>query len=126
MVWSLHAGYVWAPVGLLLLGGAALWPAAVPFSAGVHALTAGAMGVMTLAVMTRASLGHTGREIAADRTIIAIYCAVTLGAVFRVTAPFAGEWYTHVLACGGALWSAAFLLFALRYAPVLYGERLKR
>ena len=79
---------------------------------------------MTLAVMTRASLGHTGREIAADRTVLAIYPAVTAGAALRVAAPLAGDWYAHVLVCGGALWSAAFLLFAIRYAPILWGHRV--
>ena len=78
---------------------------------------------MTLAVMTRASLGHTGRPIAADRFVVAMYLAVTLGAVLRVAAPFAGGWYLPVIACGGALWSAALLLFAARYAPVLWGLR---
>src|SRR5690606_1285102 len=54
LVWILHAGYIWIGIGMVLLGLTALLPAAVPFTAGVHALTAGAMGVMTLAMMTRA------------------------------------------------------------------------
>ena len=107
----------------LLLGGSVLFFDALPESAALHALTAGAIGTMTLAVMTRASLGHTGREIVADRTVIAAYVAVTAGAVMRVAAPLAGDWYAHVLVCGGALWSAAFLLFAIRYAPILWGRR---
>ena len=107
---------------MLLLGGSGL-SATVPESAALHALTAGAIGTMTLAVMTRASLGHTGREIVADRATIAIYGAVTLGAALRVAAPFAGEWHPLTLAGGGALWSGAFLLFAVRYAPVLFGKR---
>ena len=53
---------------------------------------------------------------------IAIYGTVTLGAALRVAAPFAGEWHPLTLACGGALWSGAFLLFAVRYAPVLFGK----
>jgi uncharacterized protein involved in response to NO len=121
----LHVGYGWLAISFLLLGVSSLWEA-FPASAAIHALTAGAIGTMTLAVMTRASLGHTGREIVAGHSIIAMYCAVTLGAIFRVAAPFAGEWYAHVLACGGAFWSAAFLLFAVRYAPVLFRERNKR
>ena len=96
----------------------------LPKSAALHALTAGAMGTMTLAVMTRASLGHTGREIVADRATVSIYAAVTAGAMLRVAAPFAGDWYAHALVCGGALWSAAFLLFAVRYAPILWGRRV--
>lgn len=118
----LHVGYAWLAVSLLLLGLVVLVPA-MPYSAAIHALTAGAVGTMTLAVMTRASLGHTGRAIVADRTVVAIYVLVNAGAALRVAAPFAAGWYAPVLTCGGALWSAAFLIFAIRYAPVLWGAR---
>jgi uncharacterized protein involved in response to NO len=118
----LHAGYGWLAVALALLGLSALLPA-IPGSAAIHALTAGAVGTMTLAVMTRASLGHTGRAIVADRAVVAVYVLVTLGAALRVAAPFAGDWYLVTLATGGALWSGAFLLFAARYAPILWGRR---
>ncbi|MBX3567576.1 MAG: NnrS family protein [Rhizobiaceae bacterium] len=122
IVLVLHAGYAWLAAALLLLGGAAVvdW---IPVSAALHALTAGAIGTMTLAVMTRASLGHTGREIVADGSVVAVYFAVTAGAVFRVAAPFAADWYAPMLSIGGALWSAAFLLFAVRFAPILWGRR---
>lgn len=118
----LHVGYAWLAVALLLLGGASFldW---LPESAALHALTAGAIGTMTLAVMTRASLGHTGREIVANRTIVAAYAAVTAGAVLRVAAPLAGDWYAHLLVCGGVLWSLAFVMFAIRYAPILWGPK---
>lgn len=121
IVLILHVGYAWLAVALVLLGLASA--AGVPESAALHALTAGAIGTMTLAVMTRASLGHTGREIVADRLTVASYVAVTAGAILRVSAPFAGGWYASVLVAGGALWSAAFLLFAIRYAPILWGRR---
>lgn len=118
----LHVGYAWLGVAMVLLGGSVLTDT-LPQSTALHALTAGAIGTMTLAVMTRASLGHTGREIVADRTVVAIYIAVTAGAALRVAAPLAGDWYAHLLVCGGAIWSAAFLLFAIRYAPILWGRR---
>lgn len=117
----LHVGYGWLAVALALLGLASV--AGTPESAALHALTAGAIGTMTLAVMTRASLGHTGREIVADRSVVAIYTTVTAGAALRVAAPFAGDWYAPVLIAGGALWSTAFMLFAIRYAPILWGRR---
>jgi len=123
IVLILHLGYGWVALALVLLGLAALVPGDVPVSAALHALTAGAVGTMTLAVMTRASLGHTGRPIVADGAVVALYAFVTLGAVLRVAAPFAGAWYLPVLYAGGALWSAAFLLFAIRYAPILWGAR---
>lgn len=120
----LHIGYVWLALALLMLGGSALSDS-LPASAALHALTAGAVGTMTLAVMTRASLGHTGRAITADRWVIAAYAAVTAGAVLRVAAPLSGEWYPHLILCGGGLWSAAFVIFAVRYAPILWGRRLE-
>ncbi|WP_187970649.1 NnrS family protein [Aquibium microcysteis] len=119
----LHVGYGWLAVSLALLGLAIVLPDAVPHSSALHALTAGAVGTMTLAVMTRASLGHTGRAIGADRIVVAMYGMVSAGAALRVAAPFAGEWYAHVLASGGALWAGGFLLFAVRYAPILWGRR---
>jgi uncharacterized protein involved in response to NO len=122
ILFILHVGYAWLALSLVLLGLAVLWPA-VPQTAALHALTAGAVGTMTLAVMTRASLGHTGRAIVADRWIDAIYLAVTIGAVLRVAAPMAGSLYLPVLVCGGLFWSGAFLLFVIRYTPVLCGPR---
>lgn len=123
IVLILHVGYAWFAVALVLLGLATLVPDLVPASVAVHALTAGAVGTMTLAVMTRASLGHTGRPIVADPAIVTIYALVTLGALLRVAAPFADQWYMATLSAGGGLWSAAFLVFAIRYAPVLWGRR---
>jgi uncharacterized protein involved in response to NO len=93
-------------------------------SAAIHALTAGAVGTMTLAVMTRATRGHTGRPIIADHATIAIYLLVTAGAVFRVLAPFVDDRYVPLLVAGGALWSAAFGLFLLVYGPMLIGRRV--
>lgn len=123
ILFVLHLAYGWLAAALALLGLSILTPA-VPSSAALHALTAGAVGTMTLAVMTRASLGHTGRTIVADRSIVGMYVLVTLGAVLRVAAPFADSWYIATLAAGGSLWSAGFLLFAVRYAPILWGRRI--
>ena len=123
ILFVLHVGYGWLALSLSLLGLSILAPETVPNTAALHALTAGAVGTMTLAVMTRASLGHTGRAIIADRFVVAMYLMVSVGAALRVAAPFAGDWYAYVLGCGGGLWSGAFLLFALRYAPILFGRR---
>lgn len=115
----LHLGYAWLAAALLLLGLAAVAPTAVDGSTALHALTAGAIGTMTLAVMTRASRGHTGRELAADPSTLMIYGLVTLGAVSRVMAGLAPGGYNLLLMAGGAAWSAAFLLFVLAYGPML-------
>ncbi|QKV20611.1 NnrS family protein [Oricola thermophila] len=119
----LHAGYFWLALSLALLGAAYLAPGAVPESAAIHALTAGAIGTMTLAVMTRASLGHTGRAIEADGWTVAIYGLVTLGTLFRVLAPVLAAQYMALLMTGGALWGGAFLVFAGRYGPILLTRR---
>ena len=122
IVMILHVGYAWLVLSLLLLGSSILG-SAIPHDAAVHALTSGAIGTMTLAVMTRASLGHTGRVIASDRWINAIYIAVGIGAFLRVAAPFFEDHTGHLLSLGGALWSAAFMLFVLRYLPILATRR---
>lgn len=119
LVWILHAGYAWVAIGLTLLGLAALTPAAVPLSAGIHALTAGSMGVMTLAMMTRATRGHTGRPRVADRATTAVYVLALLAATVRVCAPFHAEWSPALLAVSAALWALAFTGFALAYGPML-------
>jgi len=118
LVWSLHLGFVWLPLGLLLTGASAFLPA-MSQTTGLHALTAGAMGGMTLAVMTRATLGHTDRALAADRRTAAIYVLVAAAAGLRVAAPFALELYLPLLWVAGLAWCAAFSLFALHYGRML-------
>ncbi|MGH6922817.1 MAG: NnrS family protein [Propylenella sp.] len=122
IVLVLHLGYLWLATALFLLGAAGLLPSLVPATSAVHALTAGAVGTMTLAIMTRASRGHTGRALTADGATVSIYILVTLGAVLRVLAPFMGDLYAPVLVLGGIVWSAAFALFAISYAPMLIGR----
>jgi len=118
LVLVLHLSYLWVPVGLLLLGGSILSDG-IPYSAAAHALTAGAMGTMTLAVMTRASLGHTGRALVAGPRELAIYALAHGGALLRVAASLEPAWYADLLGLSGALWAGAFLLFAVSYAPLL-------
>jgi uncharacterized protein involved in response to NO len=119
IVLVLHFGYLWLAIALFLLGVAGLAPSLVPATSAIHALTAGAVGTMTLAIMTRASRGHTGRPLTADGATVSIYILVTLGAVLRVLAPFMGDLYAPVLVIGGVAWSGAFALFAVAYAPML-------
>ncbi len=124
LVWILHLGYGWLAAGLALLGAAVVLPQ-VAVSAGVHALTAGAIGTMTLAVMTRASRGHTGRPLAADGATLGIYLAILLAGAFRVAAPFSGGAMPAMLVVSAALWTAAFGGFALGYGPMLATPRRK-
>jgi uncharacterized protein involved in response to NO len=87
----LHVGYAWLVFGAALLGVTMLDPN-LPPTAAIHALTAGAIGTMTVAMMTRATRGHTGRDLTADRSTSIIYLLVTLAAVTRITAAFAADW----------------------------------
>jgi uncharacterized protein involved in response to NO len=118
LVWSLHLGFAWVGTGLLLVGLSAFLPD-LPQLAGLHALTAGAMGGMTLAVMTRATLGHTGRPLTADRWTTAIYLMVAAAAILRVAAPFSDEAYLRLLWVSGLAWIGAFGLFAMHYGRLL-------
>ena len=118
----LHLGYGWLAFGLALLGlnGLFGW---LPPSAGMHALTVGAVGTMTLAVMTRASLGHGGRPLTAGAGTSAIYVLVTLAAVLRLAAPLTGAQVVLVTSLAGFAWTVAFGLFAVLYAPLLLRRR---
>lgn len=123
LVGILHVGYLWLAVGVALLGLSALAPEHIPPTAGIHALAAGAIGVMTLAVMTRATRGHTGRELTAPWGTQLIYLLVNLGAVSRVGGALSPSLQTLLLATSAVLWSLAFALFAMIYAPLLAGPR---
>ncbi len=122
LVWSLHLGFLWVPLGLLLLGLGVILPDAAPPTAGLHALTAGAIGGMTLAVMTRASLGHSGRALTADAWTTVIYLAVASAAALRVAASLAETAYLPLLHASGALWFLAFGLFVLRYGRIFLSK----
>lgn len=117
----LHIGYAFVPLGFLI-NAAASFGLVLP-SAGLHAWMAGAAGVMTLAVMTRATLGHTGQQLSASAATQAIYAAIVIAAVARicaVLAPAESELLLHVAAIA---WVAAFLGYALAYSPLLLGLR---
>ena len=118
LVLILHVGYAWLPIGLALLGLSVA--GVVPRSAAIHALTAGAMATLILAVMTRASLGHTGRELKANSLTVVAYVLVTAGAVLRVTASLGAVEHKVGIEIAGLAWGGALLLFLIAYAPVLW------
>ncbi len=122
LVTILHIGYLFVPVGFLLMALAIAFPAIVAPVAAVHAWTAGAIGVMTLAVMTRASLGHTGHELTASPATLAIYSCVIIGAAARIAAAFgiAPQIMLHTAATG---WILAFGGFAVMFGPMLLRPR---
>ena len=125
LVIILHVGYAWLPVGLALLA-ANQFGLPVPQSAAVHAFTAGAMATMILAVMTRASLGHTGRELRAGLANSVIYLLVTAGALLRVGSSLGVVDYQAGLEIAAAAWAGGFLLFLFVYAPILFGRPIDK
>src|SRR5690606_35852660 len=119
----LHVGYLFVGLGFLLAALAELWPVHVAASAGIHAWTTGAIGTMTLAVMTRASRGHTGRPLTAGPATVAIYAAVVLAAVLRIASTLAPEYTLVLVPVAGIAWMTAFLGFAAAYGPMLVAPR---
>ncbi len=123
IVWVLHLAYLWLALGLALkalalLGGFTF----AEFY--LHALTIGAAATMIVAVMTRASLGHTGRPLVVVRTTVIGYGLLTAAAAVRVFGPALLPFpYTAILVMAAALWTAAFALFLAVYAPILLSPR---
>ena len=122
IVWVLHLGYLWLAAGTLLLGLSGLSDF-VPRIAGVHALTAGAIGTMLVAVMSRASLGHTGRALVAGPAMVTVYGLVSVAALTRIVAPWSDAIFTELLAVSAAAWIAGYGLFFAAYLPVWVGPR---
>jgi len=119
ILFVLHLGYTFVPLGALVLSISILWPRIVPTSGALHAWTTGAMGLMTLAIMTRASLGHTGRDMSTTPTTVAIYGAMLVAAMARIAAPLLPAFYYQMLLIAGGAWFLAFALFVVAYGPML-------
>ena len=119
ILFVLHLGYAFVPLGAFVLSISILWPRIVPTSGALHAWTTGAMGLMTLAIMTRATLGHTGRDVYSTPTTVAIYGAMLVAALARIAAPLMPAFYYQMLLTAGAAWFSAFAIFVLTYGPML-------
>lgn len=121
LVWILHLGYAWVVIGLLLKG-ASLW-FVIPDSAWLHALGTGAMGTLILGVMTRVSLGHTGRGLVLPSGAWLIYIAISVAAVVRVASAmnWLDGWWS--LLVSSLAWVLAFALFFVIYLPILISPR---
>lgn len=124
ILWILHLGYGWIVVYLALRGLAAFVPE-VPLLTAMHAFAVGAIGSMTLAMMTRSALGHTGRPLVAGPAIVLAYLAVNLAALLRVLAPILRPDFTFAaLIASGLLWTLAFVAFVADFAPILTRPRI--
>ncbi|MCC2665500.1 MAG: NnrS family protein, partial [Geminicoccaceae bacterium] len=122
ILWVLHLGYAWLAIGLAWKGLVDL-TGFVPPADALHGLAIGAVGTMTLAVMSRATLGHTGRPLHAPRLIVASYLLVSAAAIARLAAALAPALALPLLVLSGACWSLAFLAFATRLGPALLRPR---
>ncbi len=123
LVLILHIGYGFVPLGFAF---AALASAGVlPATAAIHAWTVGAFGTMTLAVMTRATLGHTGRTLKASPATQLIYAAVLIAAVTRIWAALQPAWMEVLIHVAALAWAGAFLGFGIIYGPMLCRQRIR-
>ena len=123
LLWVLHLGYAWLPVCLALK---AAWLLGAPIGGAnwLHALTVGGFATMILGVMSRASLGHTGRPLVAPPGAVAAYILITGAAIARVFVPLLGPAAAALApTLAGVLWTLAFGLFVLTYAPILMRPR---
>lgn len=124
LILILHVGYGWLAMSFLILGGAMLG-VGLNVEEAMHVLTTGAVGVMTLAVITRASLGHTGRIKHAGPLTVMIYLLVNLGAMLRVFGPSLPLSGDVMMSLAAGCWSGAYLLFIAGYGPILFGRSLE-
>ncbi len=123
IVFVLHLGYAFVPLGALALGLSILWPAILAPSGALHAWTTGAIGTMSLVVMARATLGHTGREIVATLPTVIIYAAILVAALARMAAPMLPSIYHEALVAAALGWIVAFGGFVVIYGPMLLRAR---
>ncbi len=123
LVWVLHAAYAWIIVHLALRGLVELHILAG--SIAVHALTVGAIGGLTLGMMVRTARGHTGRQLVADMSELAIFLLIQAAAVIRVFGGIASpDLYVLSIQLSALLWAAAFALYFVRFWPILTRARL--
>ena len=123
LVWILHAAYAWIVVHLFLRALAGMGWLAESFS--IHALTVGAIGGLTIGMMTRTARGHTARPLVADGYELTCFLLVQAAAVVRVFGGMgSADWYLASVQLSGVVWAAAFGLYAVRYWPVLTRPRL--
>ena len=123
LVWVLHLAYLFVPLGFLLCGAGVMLDDYGLETAGLHAWAIGGIGLMTLAVMTRATRGHTGHKLSAPFTTAAVYLAVSTAAFARIAAAIAPAWSQGLLPVAALAWCAGFVGFVAIYGPMLARPR---
>lgn len=123
LLWVLYTGYGWVILGFMLTALSA-YSVVLP-SLAMHAFTLGGIGVLTLGMMARVSLGHTGRAMKASNAIAIAFVLINIAALFRVLLPIAMPgWYENLIYVSTLFWLAAFSLFVFVYAPILASARI--
>ncbi len=123
LLWVLYLGYGWIIMGFIFVALASI--SVIPATAAIHAFTVGGIGVLTLGMMARVSLGHTGRAMKASNTMAIAFALINLTALFRVLLPtLLPDWYSSLLLFSTYGWLAAFSLFVLVYTPILSSVRI--
>lgn len=124
LLWVLHLAYLFVPLGFLAAGAGLLLDLPGLGAAATHLWTVGAIGLMTLAVMTRATRGHTGRDLTAPPATLAAYLLLVLAAFLRAGAAVLPEASDLLVPAAGLAWVAAFGLFLAAYGPMLVRPRV--
>ncbi len=122
IIWILHLSYLWIVVGFILSGVSSM--RVLPFTIAIHAFTVGGIGAIIYGMITRVSLGHTGRRLIPNRAIVYGYTLLEFGALIRVFIPFVfPQFYSLAIQLSGVLWILAFTLFLWIYTPILINPR---
>jgi uncharacterized protein involved in response to NO len=122
LLWILHAGYLWLVVGLFLMGLTGLGIFDIPMV--IHALTAGCIGSMTLGMICRVALGHTGRDLVASRMTRISFVLIQFAAGVRTFGPLLMPDYAmNFIVASAALWTLCFLIYLVVYTPILISPR---
>jgi uncharacterized protein involved in response to NO len=121
MLWIMHLGLLWIPIGLFLRAAAGLdWVSQLAWQ---HAFGVGAIGTMIIGVMARVSLGHTGRPIRASKSMVLAFFLVVFAAIARLLVASATIDWKSGLIVSAAAWCIGFTLFLYRYTLILLGPR---
>lgn len=123
LVLVLHVAFLFTALGFLAAGIHALWPDVLPAPVGLHIWAIGSIGLMTLAMMTRATLGHSGHALTASRGTQLVYVLVTLALVARVGMALLPEWSVDLMWAAAVAWSLGFIGFIAIYGPMLCRRR---
>ncbi len=123
LLWVLYIGYAWIILGFVLTGLSAYQ--IIPSTLALHAFTMGGIGVITLGMMARVSLGHTGRALKVSKAMALAFALLNIGALIRVIAPtLFPDGYADIIYASTIFWLAAFSLFAFVYSPILSSARI--